>query len=48
MQDLVDARIKEDGVEMVSKWLKMFYNHEYTKERSKYVLKQITVESDYI
>lgn len=48
IQILVDARIKKDGAEIVHEWLKMFYNHEYTKEGSKQVLKQIKINNEYV
>lgn len=46
IQGLVDARINEDGIDLVLKWLRMFYNHEYTKEHSKQVLKQIKINGE--
>ena len=48
MQNYINAEIKEYGVDSVKEYLKFFYNHKYTKDGSKVVLREIKIDGDVI
>lgn len=48
MQNYINAEIKEYGVDSVKEYLKFFYNHKYTKDGSKAVLREIKIDGDVI
>ena len=48
IQKAVNYRVKKYGGEIVDKYLKIYINHRYAKERSKVVLRQMKINDDVL
>lgn len=46
IQKILDSDVRDYGADVVIEYIKMLYNHKYTKEHTKIILKQLVINGD--